>query len=50
MPDNIIYGTVYIGKENADEIIAFTNADLTDICKQELKTQKIRNYLQTYRI
>ena len=33
-PDHIIYGTVYIGNENADEVIDFTKAGLTYICKQ----------------
>ncbi|MFM7977768.1 MAG: hypothetical protein ACKPKO_00490, partial [Candidatus Fonsibacter sp.] len=40
MPDNIIFGTVYIGNENADEIIDFTKADLTYICKQVFNPQK----------
>ena len=30
-PDDIIYGTVYIGNENADEVIDFTKEDLTYI-------------------
>ena len=38
-PDNIIYGTVYIGNENADKIVDFTKADLTYICKQVLNPQ-----------
>ena len=38
-PDDIIYGTVYIGNENADEVIDFTKEDLTYICKQVLKPQ-----------
>ena len=33
-PDTIIYGTVYIGNENADEVIDFTTEDLAYICKQ----------------
>ena len=35
-PEDIIYGTVYIGNENADEVIDFTKEDLTYICKQVL--------------
>ena len=38
-PDDIIYGTVYIGNETADEVIDFTKEDLTYICKQVLKPQ-----------
>jgi hypothetical protein len=45
-PDDIIYGTVYIyiGNENADEVIDFTKKDLTYIyiyifCKQVFKPQ-----------
>ena len=38
-PDDIIYGTVYIGNENADELVDFTKADLTCICKQVLKPE-----------
>ena len=38
-PEDIIYGTVYIGNENADEVIDFTKEDLTYICKQVLKPQ-----------
>ena len=38
-PDDIIYGTVYIDKENANEVIDFTKEYLTNICKQELKPQ-----------
>ena len=37
--DDIIYGAVYIGNENANEVIDFTKEDLTYICKQVLKTQ-----------
>ena len=37
-PDDIIYGTVYIGNENADKVIDFTKEDLAYICKQVLKT------------
>ena len=36
-PDDIIYGTVYIGNENADKVIDFTKEDLTYICKQVFK-------------
>ena len=36
-PDDIIYGTVYIGNENANEVIDFTTEGLTYICKQVLK-------------
>ena len=39
-PNDIIYGTVYIGNENADEIINFTKADLTYICKQAVNPNK----------
>ena len=38
-PDDMIYGTVYIGNENADEVTGFTEEDLTYICKQVLKPQ-----------
>ena len=38
-PDDRIYGTVYIGNENANEVIDFTKEDLTYICKQVLKPQ-----------
>ena len=38
-PDDIIYGAVYIGNENANGVIDFTKEDLTYICKQVLKTQ-----------
>ena len=38
-PDDIIYGTVYIGNENANKVIDFTKEDLTYICKQVLKPQ-----------
>ena len=38
-PDDINYGTVYIGNETADEVIDFTTEDLTYICKQIFKTQ-----------
>ena len=38
-PDNIIYGTVYIGNENADEVIDFTKEDLAYSRKQVLKPQ-----------
>ena len=38
-PDNMIYGTVYIGNENANKVIDFTKEDLTYICKQVLNTQ-----------
>ena len=38
-PDDIIYGTVYIGNENANKVIDFTKEDLTNICKQVLKPQ-----------
>ena len=38
-PDDIIYGAVYIGNENANEVIDFTKEDLTYICKQVLKPQ-----------
>ena len=44
-PEDIIYGTVYIGNENADEVIDFTKEDLTYICKQVLKPKsKIITY------
>ena len=33
-PDDIIYGAVYIGNENANKVIDFTKEDLTYICKQ----------------
>ena len=36
-PDNIIHGTVYIGNENADEVIDFTKKYLTYFCQQVLK-------------
>ena len=38
-PDDIIYGTVYIyiGNENANEVIDFTKEDPTYICKQVFK-------------
>ena len=36
-PDDIIYGTVYIGNANADEVIDLTKESLTYICKQVLK-------------
>ena len=36
-PDDIIYGTVYIGNENADEVIDFTKEGLTYICKHVFK-------------
>ena len=38
-PYDIIYGTVYIGNENANKVIDFTKEDLTYICKQVLKPQ-----------
>ena len=38
-PDNIIYGAVYIGNENADEVVDFTKEDLTYIWKQVFKPQ-----------
>ena len=38
-PDYIIYGTVYIGNENANKVIDFTKEDLACICKQVLKPQ-----------
>ena len=38
-PDDIIYGAVYIGNENANNVIDFTKKDLTHICKQILKLQ-----------
>ena len=38
-PDGLIYGTVYIGNENADKVIDFTKEDLTYICKQMIKPQ-----------
>ena len=38
-PDDIIYGTVYIGNETATEIIDFTKEDLAYICKQVFKPQ-----------
>ena len=37
MPDDIIFGTVYIANETADNIINFTKADLTYSCKQVFK-------------
>ena len=39
MPDDMIYGTVYISNETINEIIDFTNEDLAYICKQVFKTQ-----------
>ena len=36
-PDDIIYGTVYIGSGNANKVVDFTKEDLTYICKQVLK-------------
>ena len=38
-PDDIIYGTVYIGNENAYKVIDFTKEGLTYICKQVLKPE-----------
>ena len=38
-PDDIIYGTVYIGNETATEIIDFTKEDLAFICKLVFKPQ-----------
>ena len=40
IPDDMIYGTVYISNETADEIIDFTKEDLTYICKQVFKVEK----------
>ena len=34
MPNDMIFGTVYIGNETATEIIDFTKEDLAYICKQ----------------
>ena len=39
MPDDVIFGTVYIANETVDKIIDFTKADLTYICRQVFKTQ-----------
>ena len=39
MPNDMIFGTVYIGNETATEIIDFTKEDLTYICKQVFKPQ-----------
>ena len=39
MPNDMIYGTVYIGNETATEIIDFTKEDLAYICKQVFKPQ-----------
>ena len=50
VPDNIIYGTVYIGNENADDIILFTKADLTYICKTSILPHKFPTDLKSYRI
>ena len=36
-PDDIIYGTAYIGNEIANEFIDFTKEDLTYICQQVLR-------------
>ena len=36
-PDDIMYGAVYIGDENAHAVIDFTKEDLTYICKQVSK-------------
>ena len=38
-PNDIIYGTVYVGNENANKVIDFTKEDPTYICKQVLITQ-----------
>ena len=38
-PNDMIFGTVYIGNETATEIIDFTKEDLTYICKQVFKPQ-----------
>ena len=39
MPDDMIYGTVYISNETINEIIDFTNEDLAYICKHVFKPQ-----------
>ena len=39
MPNDMIFGTVYIGNETATEIIDFTKEDLAYICKQVFKPQ-----------
>ena len=38
-PDDRIYGAVYIGNENANEVIDFTKGDLTYTCKQILQPE-----------
>ena len=39
MPNDMIFGTVYIGNETTTEIIDFTREDLAYICKQVFKPQ-----------
>ena len=39
MPDDMIYGAVYISNETINKIIDFTNEDLAYMCKHVFKPQ-----------